>query len=96
MRIILTSVQAVEIYKQRQIKSHTETSLCSKIRGQSVAIAEKYGVSPKAIRDIWNKRTWVDSTKHLYAQESENGSTKSLVTEVSFSAFTSACHCVFV
>ena len=31
-------------------------------------LAKKYGVSPKAIRDIWNRRTWQNGTRHLWAE----------------------------
>ncbi len=33
-----------------------------RIRGLSQPLAKRYGVSPKTIRDIWNRRTWTLAT----------------------------------
>ena len=33
------------------------------------AIAPKYGVTPKTIRDIWRGRTWIQATGHLWTEE---------------------------
>ena len=66
VRIVLTACQAVEIYNQKP-KSAEQCDL-PRFSGLSVVIAEKYGVSPKTIRDIWNRRTWVFATKHLYTE----------------------------
>jgi hypothetical protein len=63
-KVILNSQQAIEIYKLKPY-AVTMSSTQMKIRGQSIPIAEKYGVSPKAIRDIWNIKTWVKATEHL-------------------------------
>ena len=61
-RTMLTAHQAHEIYqmKPEPFKSSTFPS------GQSPSrvLAELYGMSPKAIRDIWNKRTWIHATLH--------------------------------
>jgi hypothetical protein len=35
----------------------------------SVLLAAQYGVSPKTIRDIWNRKTWISATADLYAKE---------------------------
>ncbi len=35
----------------------------------SVILAAQYGVSSKAIRDIWNRKTWTHVTKQLFDQE---------------------------
>ena len=72
LRIVLTAQQAADIYKLKPLLC--ETSDQPKIRGQSIPIANQYGVSPKTIRDIWNRRTWVVATKHLYTEAgTENG-----------------------
>ena len=34
-------------------------------RGQILALAKKFQVTPKTIRDIWNRRTWKNTTSHL-------------------------------
>ncbi len=66
LRIILTAQQAIEIYKLKP--QLCATSCHTKARGQSIPIAEQYGVSPKTIRDIWNHRTWAVATKPLYSE----------------------------
>jgi hypothetical protein len=58
-RAALTSQQAMEIFRLRipacemagPLTNHSFTS-------RSVEISGMYGVSPKAVRDIWNRRTW--------------------------------------
>ena len=60
-RIILTEQQACEIYDQRLAEPMKPTK--GKIKGQSRLCAERYGVSPKTIRDIWNKKTWCFATR---------------------------------
>ena len=36
---------------------------CQKgLAGKSLTLAEKYGISQKAVRDIWNGRTWRENT----------------------------------
>ena len=59
-RIILTAEQAAEIYSLKNFCLQG-----SKHRGYSLPIAKKYGVSPKTIRDIWNRQTWTFATVHL-------------------------------
>lgn len=49
----LTPDQAVRIFKQRQNKTAKTASLLS----------AEYGVSPKAIRDIWTRKSWVHDTR---------------------------------
>ena len=34
-------------------------------RGQILALAKKFQVTPKTIRDIWNRRTWRNATSRL-------------------------------
>jgi len=33
------------------------------------AIAPKYGVTPKTIRDVWSGRSWAKTTRHLWTEE---------------------------
>lgn len=54
-RARLTGRDAKEIYLLRCLAQNHQIS--------SKHIAKKYGVSPKAIRDIWNGRTWKHITK---------------------------------
>ncbi len=37
-----------------------------------------YGVSPKAVRDIWNKRTWRHATRALWTEDDELQHAKNL------------------
>ena len=75
-RIILNAETAYEIYKLKiQIMTNSLTfssammSRSEKIRGKSKPIALKYHVSTKTIRDIWNRKTWVDATRILWADD---------------------------
>jgi hypothetical protein len=63
-RVILTEQQAVEICKMKPAVPVTGNLL----RGESRSriIAEHFGVSPKTVRDIWNRKTWVSTTMHLF------------------------------
>ena len=64
-RIILTQWQAAEIYEMKPESgpavSHRRSA------SQSRLVAERYGVSSKTVRDIWNKKTWIFATIHLHA-----------------------------
>ncbi len=57
-RAVLHESQAIEIYRQRKTKS-TRIGADS----NTVLLAKKYNVSPKTIRDIWNRRTWIQQTR---------------------------------
>jgi hypothetical protein len=66
-RAILTADQVVEIY---QLRSQLHTSIEpgeQQIRGRTLAVAKRFGVSPKTVRDIWNRRSWANETCHLWA-----------------------------
>ena len=41
-----------------------------RLNGGKVAtvLARQFNVSPKAVRDIWNRRTWVPETRHLWTK----------------------------
>lgn len=54
-RSILSKDQVLEIYRLRDMPKNPG----------SVKIAARYGVSEKAIRDIWKARTWAKETWHL-------------------------------
>ena len=63
-RALLTEIQAIEIYKCRRNKMATES-----ISMSTATLAKKYAVSPKTIRDIWNRRTWTQETRHLWTDD---------------------------
>jgi hypothetical protein len=59
-RIVLTSKIARDIF---QIKA---THGFASLHRASLRLASKYGVSSKAIRDIWKGRSWLDATYDLW------------------------------
>ena len=74
---ILTADQAIQIYRLKP-RGHN-ADLCDQeavganaptcLKGRSIDFARKYGVSSKAIRDIWNRRTWAFATLPLLQEE---------------------------
>ncbi|EKX37935.1 hypothetical protein GUITHDRAFT_115907 [Guillardia theta CCMP2712] len=50
-------------------KKQMETGSVWKPTSLSVELGIKYGVTAKAIRDIWNKRTWAHATLELWSDE---------------------------
>ena len=57
--ILLTEAAAEEIYRAK-LSHH---------RPDTAGLASKFGVSTKAIRDVWRRRTWKSATMHLWAPE---------------------------
>jgi hypothetical protein len=70
---VLTAEQAIEIYRVKISAQGSQADqgciATHKFRGCSTPLAERYGVSPKAIRDIWNRRTWAFVTLKLWPEE---------------------------
>jgi hypothetical protein len=65
-RAVLTAEQAVEIYRRRpqivpSVLMHDQIS-----SGRTLHVAMHFGVSPKTVRDIWNRRSWAPETRHLW------------------------------
>ena len=79
--MLLTQHQAVAIYEQRP-RNHESVNF--KNVSKSRMLGEKFGVSPKTIRDIWNRRTWVSATLRLFLndQQSAGASPADQLTEV--------------
>jgi len=48
----LTSEQAINIYRMKRTKSV----------GTASRLSTRYGISPKAIRDIWTRKSWAQDT----------------------------------
>ena len=63
-RALLTKQQATEIYMIGKLVRRM--GIDPMLGSRSAQIAKTYGVSPKAIRDIWNRRTWQNETRHLW------------------------------
>jgi hypothetical protein len=51
-RAVITAEEAGEIYSFKQVLLKSQYHVGS---GDSVVIARMYGISPKAVRDIWNE-----------------------------------------
>jgi len=69
---ILTAEQAIDIYRCKPTSMPAFVCADQVVRGSnrsSVPLAKTYGVSPKAIRDIWNRRTWGFATFLLWSEE---------------------------
>ena len=57
--------QAVEIFNLKFSHRLKDGTSDQWIRDKSLAIGRSYGVSSRAIRDIWNRKTWSFATQHL-------------------------------
>ena len=62
-RATLTKEQAALIYTLRPPDKDDPNP--NKIAGNSQLLSKKFGVSPKAVRDVWNRRTWAHATKDV-------------------------------
>lgn len=63
--IALNSATAVDIYQKRPRDAGTKygSMACA------AQLAAAYDVSPKTIRDIWNRKSWVKATKPMWTEE---------------------------
>jgi hypothetical protein len=77
-RVLLNQHVAVQIYQHKlsliQPKCFKSCLLsdASRMRGASAKLSRQYGVSPKAIRDIWNHKSWVKATIHLWQDNADD------------------------
>ncbi len=71
----LTSLQVREIYSQKlmlQTPHDFRSCLLSerdRLKGQSERVSQQYGVNAKTIRDIWNRKRWIQHTCSLWHME---------------------------
>lgn len=71
-RVVLNAAAATEIYQYKiAIITPNSFKACMqkaeiKMKGHSTHLARKYGVSSKTIRDIWNRKSWIGATAHLW------------------------------
>ena len=69
----LTRDQAIEIYRRKPCNDSSDEKFAARqlgdSRSSSVPLAFMYGVSPKAVRDIWKRRTWAFETYQLWQEE---------------------------
>jgi hypothetical protein len=74
-RLVLSEQSAIEIYKhklslqERHTAHHGIFTPKLSLRGQSVFVSTMFDVSPKTVRDIWNRRTWQRATFQLWENE---------------------------
>ena len=76
IELMLTEKQAMEIYRAKLVLMETMQSAGSKkenptisLSAHSAVLAELYGVTSRAIRDIWGRRSWQYATHHLWRQD---------------------------
>ena len=80
---MLTEKQALQIFEiklslQSKLSQDRSPSVFpnlnrSLIRGMSGPVSKLFGISPRAVRDVWNRRTWCDTTKHLWHRDRFTG-----------------------
>ena len=62
-RAVLSKADAIEIFLCRPLKASRSQN------GQKVTqLATQFNISPKAVRDIWSRRTWAPETQHLWTE----------------------------
>jgi hypothetical protein len=72
-RAALTNQQVIEIFGLRQSKCEISGSSSHfTLTSRSKEISRKFGVSPKAVRDIWNRRTWCSVTSVIFPDANTN------------------------
>ena len=81
---MLTAIHAVEIYtmKLKWASQHSVCNLKHTMRGMSIPVSKMFGVSPRAIRDIWNQRTWEYVTADLWDQDETEASSNEVFINV--------------
>ena len=68
-RALLSEKEAIEIYQYRKAAANSSAMRDARLHGKSSAVGKKYNISPKAVRDIWNRRTWTQETRHLWSED---------------------------
>ncbi len=69
-RAVLTNQQANAIFKLRGSIYHLGNRARDRdFTSRSITTSKMFGVSPKAVRDIWNMRTWHHCTQALWTDE---------------------------
>ena len=57
---VLTAEQAIEIFVARKERSGRRDQVATRL-------ALRFGVAPRTVRDIWNLRTWTETTRQLWS-----------------------------
>jgi hypothetical protein len=68
---MLTEEMAIQIYEYKLYcgRQQNRDSKSRSLRGQSGPIAKLFGVSSRAVRDIWNRQSWSFTTQPLWNRE---------------------------
>jgi hypothetical protein len=83
--VALTEASAQDIYREKlQLEEGGVKTSGARIKGPSSEIARLYNVSPKTVRDIWNRVTWKYATSHLWntSHPEENTSVEQAVVGI--------------
>ena len=75
-RNILSKEQVIEIFENKKTLSRSE-----RITSGSIRLARKFHVSSKTIRDIWNRKTWHDTTLALCQEVIRSHITQRVMTD---------------
>jgi hypothetical protein len=70
----LTTQQACDIYKRKidflkSIRTASRRERSMEIKNECAALGVRYRVSPRTILDVWNRKTMVIATSHLWDAE---------------------------
>jgi len=68
-RVMLAPAQAVEIYKRRPPLDEVNGKYTHGSMRNASSVAAEYNVSPKTIRDIWNRYSWAKVTRSLWTEQ---------------------------
>ncbi|EKX42011.1 hypothetical protein GUITHDRAFT_111865 [Guillardia theta CCMP2712] len=61
-KALLTPEKAIEIYSLRGFQSDSKTA-------ESCSIAKRFGISAKAVRDIWDRKSWAHATMYMWTAD---------------------------
>ncbi len=65
--VCLTTDRPTQIYEARPAANEDGCSVCGQSESaRSTEVAERFGISAKTVRDIWNRLTWIDATQTLW------------------------------
>ena len=69
---LLSTEALMDIISQTAAPTYAQSLRKRNSRGLSLRLARKYGVSQRAIRDVWNGRTWTGFTAAMCAPPSDD------------------------
>ena len=72
-RTVLTPLAAMEIFVTFKYRRQCTTQKRTYSNGLSAHLARKFGVSQRAIRDVWNGISWGTFTEAMYSGGEDGG-----------------------